>query len=281
MDFGQGALISGAMQVLGNYQNYQYQKSLAEQQNQFNIDMWKMQADYNSPQAQMERYKQAGLNPNLIYGQGSNGNMSSAPQMVTPEAPNNSEAFGSMGEGLAKLFNIENIRTIRANRKKAEAEATQSQVDAANAKDQREAMADFSSLYDFNTSTGRYEWANPDVMVSAPLSRSARRLKRDTGATSARSYYFSQELANDYTKRVLLPYRAKLYGAQENYLQPQIWMANYEKSHYPVSYWIGQGGKAVHSLSEFTGMFNPSRYLMPLGTKNRGYLTPSGRVLNY
>lgn len=30
---------------------------------------WNMQNEYNSPAAQMERYKKAGLNPNLIYGQ--------------------------------------------------------------------------------------------------------------------------------------------------------------------------------------------------------------------
>lgn len=31
---------------------------------------WNMQNQYNSPAAQMARFKQAGLNPNLIYGQG-------------------------------------------------------------------------------------------------------------------------------------------------------------------------------------------------------------------
>jgi len=30
---------------------------------------WKMNNEYNSPQAQMQRFKDAGLNPNLIYGQ--------------------------------------------------------------------------------------------------------------------------------------------------------------------------------------------------------------------
>lgn len=30
---------------------------------------WNMQNEYNSPNAQMKRYKEAGLNPNLIYGQ--------------------------------------------------------------------------------------------------------------------------------------------------------------------------------------------------------------------
>lgn len=43
---------------------------------------WKQQAEYNTPANQMARYRQAGLNPNLIYGEGqaaSAGNMSSAP----------------------------------------------------------------------------------------------------------------------------------------------------------------------------------------------------------
>lgn len=50
--------------------------------NQFNIDMWQRMNEYNSPQAQMARLKNAGLNPNLIYGQGASGasgNTSNAP----------------------------------------------------------------------------------------------------------------------------------------------------------------------------------------------------------
>jgi hypothetical protein len=33
-----------------------------------NIEFWKMQNQYNLPKAQMQRLKEAGLNPNLIYG---------------------------------------------------------------------------------------------------------------------------------------------------------------------------------------------------------------------
>jgi hypothetical protein len=248
MDFGQGALISGGMQMLGNYQNFKYQQKLAEQQNQYNIDMWKMQADYNSPQQQMERYRAAGLNPNLIYGQGSNGNMSVAPQMVTPNAPDFSDGMGQIGEGLGKLFNIENLRTIRANRKKAEAEATEAQVDAANAKDHRAAIHDFSMMYDFNPENGRFEFVNPDVTVTSRASRAQRRLERETGAISTRGYFFSQEKANDYTKRYLIPYRAKLLGSQNSYLQPQIMMSRYEQRYQPYSFWIGQGSKVLNSL---------------------------------
>lgn len=41
---------------------------------------------YNSPESQMKRYQQAGLNPNLIYGQGTPGNQSS-PTPVASYAP--------------------------------------------------------------------------------------------------------------------------------------------------------------------------------------------------
>lgn len=49
------------------------------------VQMWNMQNEYNSPEAQMARFKAAGLNPNLIYGQGSAGNASSFPQYQPPQ----------------------------------------------------------------------------------------------------------------------------------------------------------------------------------------------------
>lgn len=40
---------------------------------EFSVAMWDKQNDYNSPQAQMERLEKAGLNKNLMYGQGTTG----------------------------------------------------------------------------------------------------------------------------------------------------------------------------------------------------------------
>lgn len=53
---------------------------LAQQQNQWNKDMWQMNADYNSPSAQLQRYKDAGLNPNLMYQNGADAVAATAPQ---------------------------------------------------------------------------------------------------------------------------------------------------------------------------------------------------------
>lgn len=40
-----------------------------EQDKAFQVEMWNLQNQYNTPSAQMQRYKDAGLNPNLIYSQ--------------------------------------------------------------------------------------------------------------------------------------------------------------------------------------------------------------------
>lgn len=50
--------------------------------NKFNLEMWNRQNAYNSPAMQMDRYRRASLNPNLIYGSGAggaSGNASSTP----------------------------------------------------------------------------------------------------------------------------------------------------------------------------------------------------------
>ena len=57
---------------------------LAKYQFEQNLEQWNRQNAYNTPMAQMQRFKDAGLNPNLIFGQGSNGNASSSPEYKAP-----------------------------------------------------------------------------------------------------------------------------------------------------------------------------------------------------
>lgn len=42
---------------------------MKQQEQAYNFELWKAMNEYNSPAAQMSRYQDAGLNPNLIYGQ--------------------------------------------------------------------------------------------------------------------------------------------------------------------------------------------------------------------
>ncbi|MDV3668519.1 hypothetical protein CMU39_10850 [Elizabethkingia anophelis] len=66
-----GGMIEGAMNNSSN-------KKIARENREFSLEMWNRNNEYNTPLAQMQRLKEAGLNPNLMYGQGTTGN-SSAP----------------------------------------------------------------------------------------------------------------------------------------------------------------------------------------------------------
>lgn len=70
-----------------NAQQMQYQTRLNQDAYEKNLEMMKYQNAYNSPEAQMARYEAAGLNKNLVYGQGTPGNMQSAPQLQAAQAP--------------------------------------------------------------------------------------------------------------------------------------------------------------------------------------------------
>lgn len=87
---GVGDSLSGfAMEQAINARNQkQYQKQY-QQQKADNIAFWQMQNEYNTPEKQMQRFRDAKLNPNLIYGQGNNGNAGNiqAPSASRPNAP--------------------------------------------------------------------------------------------------------------------------------------------------------------------------------------------------
>ena len=82
-----------------NQKNRDWNLNLAKLQNQWNIDQWNRENAYNSPAAQMARFKDAGLNPDLAYGQQ---NLSAAsPEMTAGE-----------GSQPTDVSNLANKRTI-------------------------------------------------------------------------------------------------------------------------------------------------------------------------
>lgn len=81
------------------------QKSESELAYQRSIDMWNRQNMYNSPQAQMARFQQAGLNPHLIYGSGSGGagNASGYPEYRPAHMEYNYKS-GNYGAAIASIL---------------------------------------------------------------------------------------------------------------------------------------------------------------------------------
>ena len=117
---GAGAsLVGGAMGALGqssaNKTNIRLQREQnawnerqAEKANQWNLQQWERENLYNSPQQQMQRLEQAGLNPNLMYGQGNPGSASSLksemPSSVAPARVNSSLQF--LGNSLVPAISM-------------------------------------------------------------------------------------------------------------------------------------------------------------------------------
>lgn len=70
--------LTGFLGGIGQVFSNQAQKNEAKKQRQFSLDMWRRQNAYNTPAKQMQRLKEAGLNPALMYGQGNVGNAQQA-----------------------------------------------------------------------------------------------------------------------------------------------------------------------------------------------------------
>lgn len=81
--------INAGSQSSNNQSQLSYAREMYDKQRADALADWNMQNEYNSPKAQMARFQEAGLNPNLIYGQMSNSPVvrTSSPQSYNPTAP--------------------------------------------------------------------------------------------------------------------------------------------------------------------------------------------------
>lgn len=122
-----GGMVQGARnrraQRKENRAQRQWASDMYDLQNQRDIEFWNMQNQYNDPAAQMQRLKDAGLNPNLVYG---NGTTTSAGPIATHSAPQPNTAPERYENELAPLadsiFNYLEVQQRKANISRTEAE---------------------------------------------------------------------------------------------------------------------------------------------------------------
>lgn len=108
-----------------NRKNREYNLMLARTQNQWNIEQWQRENDYNSPTAQMSRFRAAGLNPNLIYGQSNPAASSPTLTSGAASSPTDMSAIGNkrnFGQAMQEMLNMEmqkaQIEAIKAGTEK-------------------------------------------------------------------------------------------------------------------------------------------------------------------
>lgn len=151
--FTQAAAVAGG----GVGRQYKYNKKLAAYQHKKNMEILKYQLDYNTPKAQMGRFLEAGLNPNLVYGQGSPGNMESAPKYPDIQPPDVQGATARMGESLGDL----GLKLGQLKLMKSQADLTDTKVDESTVK--QDLMRSQKSLTDANPHLNK---AYVDAMVT-------------------------------------------------------------------------------------------------------------------
>ncbi|MDV3547376.1 hypothetical protein CMU66_02490 [Elizabethkingia anophelis] len=123
--------------VLGSVFSNNSSKKVARENRAFALDMWNKNNEYNTPLAQMQRLKEAGLNPNLMYGQGTTGN-SSAPAKADGRQPTQYDFMPAMQMYQQMRMN-ESQRQLQKSQTElnhAQAAKTQAETDSTKASTQ-------------------------------------------------------------------------------------------------------------------------------------------------
>lgn len=97
---------------MGDFTTSAYNYLMKQQEQAYNLDLWNLQNQYNTPAAQMARFQDAGLNPNLIY---SKDNMASSPTGYSaPSFRPNNTMTKAVQTGLDAINTIMNtVKTAR------------------------------------------------------------------------------------------------------------------------------------------------------------------------
>lgn len=119
---GQGFL-NAFMTSRQNRLSRKFSKEMYTTAHQDNLDFWRMQNEYNHPQAQFDRMTGSGFNPKTLFGGGNAGNAgpitSPTQQPIQNQVPLFGDAIGGVGSTLMQMYDME---------------LKQSQVDAQRAK---------------------------------------------------------------------------------------------------------------------------------------------------
>ncbi|AJK28263.1 hypothetical protein [Eel River basin pequenovirus] len=153
--------IIGGLQAAGsigstigaNVGNKKFAREMYRQQYRDNIDFWRMQNEYNSPSSQMQRLREAGLNPAMIYGGQGSGAAGQAGNIASPGTPKVDHKVPDLS-GLAELQN--NMRQSKlvdaqvdllgAQKLKTIADASRSKFDLGIRNEIREYLAEAGKL---------------------------------------------------------------------------------------------------------------------------------------
>jgi hypothetical protein len=98
-----------------NRKNREFTEHMYDRTKQDNLEFWNMQNAYNTPASQMQRYKDANLNPNLIYGSSGDNSAGNIPSGQVVQGSNRPVSVEPRGMSSMLMMADLKIKQAQAN----------------------------------------------------------------------------------------------------------------------------------------------------------------------
>lgn len=223
------AVAEGALQGASGFVQHpvktkRYNKELAVFNNNLARENWEMQNAYDAPAAQMQRYKEAGLNPNLIYGQQNtsgaiqSGSASWSDDMV----PHEGKALAAAGNAIAAYQDIVSRQQQIDNakvygdilRENAKGKAIDNEVKSATKGYQIEIMAAKTAREQFKQNYSDIVGLQKDRAALNTEYAKYEKLMADTSLSEAKREEVREKMINLRRQRELMDFQMKqLYAS--------------------------------------------------------------------
>lgn len=184
-----GAATAGAniyAQGKTNRKTRQWNEMMYGRQRADALQDWEMQNAYNSPAAQMQRLREAGLNPNLVYESGATHTASSVRSTESkpwnPQAPDFSQIPRAAAQGIEAYQDYtlqqETVKNMQAQRRNMEIDAALKSVQVSqgliNSDLSKVKLAEAIQLFDTSIATAQANLRAMDVGTDIKVSQEVR-----------------------------------------------------------------------------------------------------------
>lgn len=199
-------LLGGGVNLIGDIVSNRQNRKLAEYSYQKNLEQWNRQNAYNHPSQQMARLREAGLNPNLVYGTGTVGNtVGGSPQYDTPAYK--LDTSKAVPDAMATLGAYQQIQAQRATIDNINAQTKNTNADIANKAIQNELLKTEAASKGINLSILKStEPYQVDIIKNRASSTfyEAQRAGQLLGLTAAQINQVNQDIKNKQTQNEIM-----------------------------------------------------------------------------
>lgn len=220
-----GSALGASAQDRANAQNLE----IAKMQNSWNLEQWHRENSYNKPTQQMQRLSEAGLNPNLVYGNGATTQAAASPRAAGAKM----EAFKDYNFGLQEATGTY-LNTLNTEKN---LELAQSQKAALDAQTLHEGVKQAETLARKNLSEFNLNLAKKteDYSVEAAMLNVQRTRKEIDRA-------ITENAIKEYERYVLQPLQGKISDQQLHNLKTTGDMLIYQRDYEGIKLALARAG---------------------------------------